>query len=69
MLEDRNVKTLEDAYKVLYDENGLYDKIIDDGIYSLENGDERGEYDDLFNLAILVDKKEVAKLLVKGAKK
>lgn len=51
------------------DENGLYDKIIDDGIYSLENGDERGEYDDLFNLAILVDKKEVAKLLVKGAKK
>ena len=69
LLEDRNVKTLEDAYKVLYDENGLYDKIIDDGIYSLENGDERGEYDDLFNLAILVDKKEVAKLLVKGAKK
>lgn len=69
LLEDRNVKTLEDAYKVLYDENGLYDKFFGDGIYGLENGDEREEYDNLFNLAILVDEKEVAKLLVKGAKK
>lgn len=68
LLKEENITSLEDANKLIYDENKLYWYMLSCGEYQMDNSVDRDSESGYFNVVFTVNENELKKTLNKGIK-